>query len=209
MEWLPGARSVVSYFLPFSLTVRRANRGQGMVAPEWVTARFDGEAFNNLLRAELAAWLRSAGGEAIVPPLTPRYAVTARRSNWSERHTAFIAGLGTFGLSKSMITERGSAGRFGSAITSLALPPSPRAYHGVYDRCPWLVDGRCGACIARCPSGAITAAGKDVAVCSHYLDNVIKPLFSPRYGCGKCQTAVPCEAGIPGAAIGILHNRDS
>ena len=38
--------------------------------------------------------------------------------------------------------------------------------------------------------------GKDHAVCSEYLDRV-KVRYSPRYGCGKCQTGVPCEHQIP------------
>jgi epoxyqueuosine reductase QueG len=196
-DWLPGAASVVSYFLPFADWIRAANRTSGMVAEEWVTGRFDGETFNDHMRAALAGVLTDLGGDALVPPFAPRYRIVARRANWSERHTAFIAGLGTFGLSRSMITARGSAGRFGSVVTTLALPPTPRDYDGPYDRCPWEVNGGCGACIERCPSGAIKPEGKDTATCSHYLDHVVRPLFAPRYGCGKCQTAVPCEHGIP------------
>lgn len=30
-----------------------------------------------------------------------------------------------------------------------------------------------------------------------FLDHTLE-LFSPRYGCGKCQTAVPCESCRPG-----------
>lgn len=76
-------------------------------------------------------------------------------SNWSERHIAFVAGLGTFGLSKSLITKRGCAGRYGSVITSLPFKSIRREYDGVYDYC-----SMCGECIARCPSGAITKEGK-------------------------------------------------
>jgi epoxyqueuosine reductase QueG len=206
-EWLPGAKSVVSYFLPYSAVIRVPNRVPGMPAPEWIIGRFDGEVFNEHLRSELARWLGELGGEAVVPAHTTGYKVVARRSNWSERHTAFIAGLGTFGLSKSMITARGSAGRFGSAITTLALEPTPRNYEGVYDRCPWLANGTCGACIARCPAGAIRPEGKDIPTCAKYLDEVVKAVWAPRYGCGKCQTGVPCEIGIPSLNnTPILHH---
>lgn len=192
-EWLPGTKSVLSYFLPFSEDVRRANRIGELPAIEWLYGRIEGEAFNHELLRFIVDLLKRIGYEAAAPAIDSRFQVVEKRSNWSERHTAYIAGLGTFGLSKSMITKKGCAGRFGSVVTSVELPPSPREYKGIYDNC-----NMCGACISRCPSGAIKKEGKDVFVCSHYLDTQIMPRFSPRYGCGKCQTAVPCEFGIPG-----------
>jgi len=56
----------------------------------------------------------------------------------------------------------------------------------------------CGACIERCPCGAITPQGKDNQVCKTYLDQTLA-LYSPPYGCGKCQTRVPCEGRVPAA----------
>jgi hypothetical protein len=49
----------------------------------------------------------------------------------------------------------------------------------------------------RCPPAAITASGKDHQVCSDYIDREILTRFAPRYGCAKCNLAVPCERGIP------------
>ena len=113
-------------------------------------------------------------------------------SNWSERHAAFAAGLGTFSLTRGLITKRGMAGRFGSVIVDLPLEVSPRPYREPYEYCI-----RCGACARRCPAGAISLErGKEQAPCKAYLGRQ-KQLYAPRYGCGKCQTAVPCEAGIP------------
>lgn len=31
----------------------------------------------------------------------------------------------------------------------------------------------------------------------HVCLDDMKPIHKPCYGCGKCQTAVPCEHGIP------------
>jgi epoxyqueuosine reductase QueG len=197
-EWLPSARTVVSYFLPFTESVRKSNHVDGLPSEEWVSARIDGEAFNNLVRWHCAGLLESQGGQALVPPHRDDFAIVDRRSNWSERHVAYIAGLGTFGLSRSLITSRGTAGRYGSVVTSLEIEPTSRTSATHYDACPFLVDGGCGACIDRCPSGAITRKGKDTARCSEYLDTVVKPRFSPRYGCAKCQTNVPCEFATPG-----------
>ena len=114
-------------------------------------------------------------------------------SRWSERHAAFVCGLGTFGLSKGVITRKGTAGRFTSIIIPDRIEPDTRAYTGIYE---WCV--RCGACARRCPAEAITLEeGKDHNKCYAFQLKTGK-LFYPRYGCGLCQTKVPCEARAPG-----------
>jgi epoxyqueuosine reductase len=191
-EWLDGARSVLSFFLPFTRKVREANRVPGLPAIEWLYGRIEGEQFNRSLSEYLRNHIIESGAQAVSPGLDPRFKVMERRSNWSERHVAFIAGLGTFSLSRSLITRSGSAGRFGSLITDLDLEPTSRSYE-TYDE--WCV--KCGACIRRCPPLAITEEGKDNAVCGEFLDRVLAR-YRPRYGCGKCQTGVPCESRAPG-----------
>lgn len=193
-EWLSEAQSVISYFLPFSQEVRIANRPFGHAAKEWLYGRIEGELVNNALRKYLVEHFESFGYTAVAPALDRRFRVIERRSNWSERHAAYIAGLGTFSLSRSLITERGSAGRIGSVIVSMPLKPTERPYTKMDEYC-----SMCGACILRCPPLAISETGKDNAVCSAYLDRVLSR-FQPRYGCGKCQTGVPCEYQRPRAA---------
>lgn len=195
-QWLPGARSVVSYFLPFSAPIRESNRLPGLPSEEWVHARIEGEAFNNVVRARLVEVIASLGGRAVAPALEPEYGVVDLKSNWSERHVAYAAGLGSFGLGRSFITPRGCAGRLGSVVTDLELVTTPRIT-GPYGHCPHLSGGSCGECIARCPVGAITSDGKDLGRCQSYMD-VMRKKFAPRYGCAKCQVGVACEESIPG-----------
>lgn len=190
-EWLPGARSVISLFLPFSERVRKSNYHSGDPSTEWLYARIEGQDCITALTSHLRQMLVEKGAKAVVPALDPRFKVINRRSNWSERHVAYIAGLGTFGLSKSLITARGSAGRYASLIVDFKLEPTIRPYREIYEYC-----SRCGACIGRCPANAISLQGKDHGPCSVFLDDA-KVRFKPRYGCGKCQTGVPCETGIP------------
>ncbi len=192
-EWLPGAQSVVSYFLPFGIQVRRANRTVGMPALEWVYARYEGEAVNNEVRAFVVQWFHARGVEAVAPGLEERFAVADLRSNWSERHAGYAAGLGTFGLHTSFITEKGTAGRMGSVIVTEKLAPNQRTLAPTLDYCQ-----QCGICIKRCPPEAVSEEGKDHQLCSDYQEAEINPKFKPRYGCGKCQTAVPCEHRMPG-----------
>mgnify|MGYP000931477947 CR=1 FL=1 len=195
-QWLAGARSVIAYFLPFTAKVRNANRFDGLPATEWLYGRIEGERLNNALRTHLLNIIAAAGYEALSPAFDPRFAVTDRRSNWSERHVAFVAGLGTFSLNRSLITKAGAAGRLGSVVTNMPLQPTLRDYVAAEENCH-----RCGACIRRCPAGAISEAGKDNELCSAFLDET-KRRFEPRYGCGKCQTGVPCEDRIPGRRRG-------
>ncbi len=204
-EWLPGAASVVVYYLPFSREVRSSNYAGGKASMEWLHARFLGEAFSNKLREMLIGLMEARGEKALAPMLEESMVIDYQRlsSNWSERHAAYAAGLGTFSLNRGMITAKGMAGRFGSVITTLELESTPRIYEDPFQNCPWMVDGSCGECMDRCPSGAITEKGKDKRTCYEYLF-IQDPLRKERepFGysysaCGKCQTAVPCEARIP------------
>jgi epoxyqueuosine reductase len=125
-------------------------------------------------------------------------------SNWSERHLAYAAGLGTFSLSDGFITESGIAHRCGSVVTDLDIPTSPRNATGPYANCLYYVNGECGVCIQRCPAGAITEAGHDKIKCREYLRKIGYRDVKGGYdieksvsGCGLCQTKVPCEAVNP------------
>lgn len=209
-EWLPGAKTVISYFMPFSDTVRRSNYPAGAPSIEWLHARFKGETVNNDMKRFLVSLVKAEGFNAIAPTLDQGFVQTNDfKSNWSERHAAFVAGLGTFGLSRGLITARGMAGRIGSVVTTLALRATPRAYAGPFDYCLTLSGkAKCAVCIERCPAQAITAKGKDHPPCSDYL-RVTDPLKEvrttfgyPYSACGKCQTGVPCERRIPGAPQG-------
>lgn len=202
-EWLPGAVSVVSFFLPFTQAIRDSNRGDlSRPSDLWLHGRIEGQAFLNRAAVYLAELLREAGGRVAVPSVDPAFSVVrdpsrAERgeppyvSNWSERHAAFTAGLGTFSLSKHLITEKGVCGRFSSVITDLPLPVTPRPYTDPYEYCTF-----CGACRKRCLVDAIGPQEKDNRICSDFQKG-IRERFAPRYGCGKCQLSVPCETRRP------------
>jgi len=123
-------------------------------------------------------------------------------SNWSERHIAYAAGLGTFSLSDGFITPRGIAHRCGSVVTDLVLPPSSRTAANFQANCLYYADGSCQECVKRCPAAAITPQdGHDKIKCSQYLYGDLEPLIREYQvevvGCGLCQTKVPCEATNP------------
>lgn len=210
-EWLPGAKTVISFFFPASEPVRKSNSEKSDIASmQWVYARIEGQDFiASYMRAMAEHIQEMTGAACCVPQADSRWQriingqgiegydeITPATfgSRWSERHAAYVCGLGTFGLSKGLITQRGMAGRFGSIITELDAEPDSRPYTGIYDYCI-----HCNLCVDRCPVGAIDpVSGKDHILCSHCMDES-KKHFYPRYGCGLCQTAVPCEARNPSA----------
>jgi epoxyqueuosine reductase QueG len=204
-QWLAEAYTVISYFLPFSEAVRHSNYGDLPTSVTWLHSRFLGEQFNEKLRRFLLTELQDMGGKAVSPGLHQDYRADYQHftSNWSERHIAYAAGLGSFGLSRGLITEKGMAGRFGSVITDLQFPATTRSSDNPFQNCPFLADQSCGVCIDRCPSGAITAQGKNKFACYKYtrVEDHLKALRE-KFGyehsiCGKCQVEVPCENSIP------------
>jgi len=203
-EWLPGAKTVISLFLPFTNRVRSSNSlDMAWPSTEWLHARVEGQTLQDRICRFAEELLKKEGFSALAPMIDLRFKMgnplepdktkqESYSSNWSERHAAYAAGLGTFGLSRGLITRKGVAGRFISVITTAFFEPDKRAYTGIYDYCI-----SCGACVRNCPVGAISKEkGKMHSPCSKFLDTT-KAKHLPRYGCGKCQVKVPCEDKAP------------
>lgn len=217
-DWLSGASSVVSIFFPFSEEVKASNAACSRTASvEWAFARIEGQAFISACLEKLSEALRDKGIMTCVPSSDPSFfSIVGGRASapvpgvergslypgaaedtfssvWSERHAAFVCGLGTFGMSRGLITRKGMAGRFGSIITDAQLPADERPYTGIYEYCI-----KCGSCSKRCPADAIPEGElKDHRLCAPAVTKSRETL-APRYGCGLCQTGVPCESSIPG-----------
>lgn len=197
-EWLPGAETVISIFLPFTKSVRKSNASDpDWPSAEWLHARIEGQTFIASICKHIVGEMKRKGYSCVSPANDSRFIsgnqTTKFTSNWSERHVAYACGLGTFGLSKGIITKKGMAGRLCSIITGASFVPDVREYQSLYQYC-----SMCGACVRRCPVDAISLdKGKDHIPCSNFVHNTIEEKFAPRYGCGKCQVSVPCEQAIP------------
>ncbi|HEY5999996.1 MAG TPA: epoxyqueuosine reductase [bacterium] len=223
---------VIAWALPYTEAVRRSNRGAEWPSSLYSQARNNAAALSERVSRSFVARLVERGHAATTPIATAAYdAFRDERwvfsSAWSERHAAYAAGLGTFGLNAGLITPAGIAVRFGSAVTDLdvEVSASPTGSH----RHPCLgPDGTgCGRCIPRCPAGAIGPDGLDKEKC-YQRRNVVRERFLPGYrqtlelleadvvkggkrtsghslGCALCQCGVPCEAGTPQTAAGGGH----
>jgi epoxyqueuosine reductase QueG len=202
--------TVITWILPQTTRTKRDNSLETTYPAErWARARMFGEKTNDSLRHYLVDSLRTAGIEAAAPVLLPDFESKVFEScgwgsTWSERHAAYAAGLGTFGLCDGLITPLGKAMRAGSVVARMQINGSPRPYsdHNAY--CLFLTGRGCGECIRRCPVGALGPGGHDKDRCNAHTLGTCEPYILDQYGftghgCGLCQTGVPCESGIPTA----------
>ena len=103
-------------------------------------------------------------------------------SNWSERHVAYAAGLGTFSINDGFITEKGIAIRLISVVTELKLTPDIRKAKSHTQNCLLCSIGICGACIKRCPVNSISKAGHDKVKCYIYVYGDESKKLAQSYG---------------------------
>ena len=112
-------------------------------------------------------------------------------SDWSQRHVAYIAGLGTFGINNMLITDKGCCGRYGSIVTSMKIEPDKRPD---IEFCLYKNNGTCKACVKHCVNGALKEDSFNRDKCFEMCranSDIYKEMGDPE-SCGKCLTFVPC-----------------
>lgn len=210
-DTLPEHLSVISAIFPFTKNIKKSNRDESQIGSLiWNKAHNWGFPFMEECMQYLANQLEDLGYIAVVPSYTkPMVEIMSKHgitSDWSEKHIAYAAGLGTFSLSGGLITPKGKAVGCCSLITDLVIPATPKPYKTHTAYCPFYLDGSCGQCIKRCPSGAISENGYDAFRCFEYNTKILKKIIKEtcREGypdehiiCGLCESMVPCENRIP------------
>lgn len=224
---LPGAATlaeqlhVVSIVFPYVPAIRQvAAKAKDGLPPEiYCVARNFADSFIDAILEAVEQRFQDRGYRAASGVRSEAFGITVRRepyavySNWSERHVAFAAGLGTFSLHEALITAAGCNVRLGSLITDAPLEATRRRGDDHRSNCLHYAKGACGACIERCPAGAITKAGHDKDKCQAYGRKVRelmqeRPLHvllkterrrvngkyqtTQNVGCGLCEFGVPC-----------------
>jgi len=192
-DLLPGAQSIVAFFLPFSEEVVRANKRSHYIAKEWAVAYVETNTLISHICEVLGHVLEKKGIEAAWELPTYDFDKEKLVARWSHRSAAALAGLGSFGLNSLLITDSGCTGRYGSLLLNIRLTPSeiePK------ERCLYFYDGSCMKCIQRCPVNALKENGEfDRAACYKYCLEVVAffkdlPLSEV---CGKCSVGLPCS----------------
>ena len=204
--------SVISIILPINEKIRKSNRLQTkQPSREWALFNSFGPIFSRNLLRHTESYLGQKGYRTVAPALAdwfiikPFGADSTLGSNWSERHIAYAAGLGTVSLNEGFISEKGIAVRLLSVVTDLKLSPdsTERGHHMA--NCLFFSKGICGACIKRCPAGALSTAGHDKMKCRNFAYGEEMKKLAASYGgspgatsgCSLCQTNVPCEFRNP------------
>lgn len=202
--------TVISWIIPSTGKTREEQARQDKYPSErWVRTRALGEDFNSHLRRYVVELFRKMNIQAFAPLLSTVWSRSdegpyAPCSNWSERHAAYAAGLGTFGLCDGLITPVGKAVRIGSVIARVEISPSPRAYSDHHAYCLHFTQGTCRECVDRCPVKALSAKGHDKRRCMQYTEHTMNKYIREKFGldtyaCGLCQAGVACTYGIPDA----------
>ena len=215
---------IVAWALPFATEIRLSNRGREWPSAMYSVSRNNGGTLLHEIGRRLPAILGERGIASVVPSQTAEYDAfrdpeRTFSSTWSERHVAYAAGLGRFGLNGSLITAAGANARLGRIVTN--APPETGLPERGDHRAPCLASGgrTCGLCMEKCPTQAIGRDGLDKSRCNirrkavreKFLDDYIRTYHlsaspvvksgrrDPGYslGCAVCQAGVPCEDRDP------------
>lgn len=192
-EFLPDAKSVISYFVPFTKDVVKEPKKMKDGSPLWGEAYQEINRHFNVINEAVSDYLTDLGYSAITIKPTHTYDPKDLKSMWSHRSAAVIAELGDFGANKLIITEKGSGGRFCTVITSAVLKTDKAP---VETKCLYIKNGTCGLCFKICPVKALSAEAIDKFACQDELNkNEILLKETTRMEsadvCGKCISICP------------------
>jgi epoxyqueuosine reductase QueG len=195
-ELLPEAKTVVTYFLPFDEVVVNSNIEGKESSEIWANAYVETNELISDLNTFIKEELQKLGYKCNVTPATHNFDSKKLISNWSHRHIAIIAGLGTFGLNNMLITDKGCCGRIGSFVTDLKIEPTKRQAE---ESCLYKRFGTCKKCVDRCVNDALKVDSFDRHKCYEmclYNDKLYSGANLTDV-CGKCLVGVPCSIVNP------------
>jgi len=199
-DLLPGARTVVAFFLPFEKSVVTSNITERLASREWAKAYVETNALIQRVGQHMREFIEKSGNAVYITPPTHNFDPKILLSDWSHRHVAFAAGLGRFGLNNMLITEKGCCGRIGSFITMLAVEPDSRLDR---EACLFKHNGSCEKCLSRCVNDALFRHEFNRHKCHDMLlQNGAKyNSIGTTDVCGKCLVAIPCATMDPVKAL--------
>jgi len=195
-DLLDGARTVIAYFVPFERSVAVSNVGDRHPSASWAEAYVRTNELIEELNGRIASALEAKGFRSAFRPATHLFDAKTLTSDWSHKHAAYAAGLGTFGVHSMLITDRGSAGRLGSLVTDAEIEPTPRPQE---EYCLEKAGGSCKKCVKNCLFGALDEGGfqkhRCLEVCLSNAKRFVR--MGKADVCGKCVSIAPCSFRRP------------
>ncbi|MBP2654723.1 MAG: epoxyqueuosine reductase [Firmicutes bacterium] len=203
---LLDASIVLAYFIPFTTELAKTNTSASRLASaEWALAYEETNAMFGHLNSHIIEYLSNLGYKAAIAREAATFSTQKLISNWSHRHFAYAAGLGTFGINNMLITRSGCCGRFYTIVTNLDIAADEPMKE---ELCLYKKNGSCRICIKNCLVGALSESGYERKICysmlkenaaiytefgSSYLDETGEKANSTGSEvCGKCVTSSPC-----------------
>lgn len=191
-ELLEQAKSVVSYFVPFTRELVNAPKNSVEASPLWAEAYVDINAYFDIISDAVAELLHELGFASVKIKAAKTYDPELLQSMWSHKSAAVIAGIAVFGANNMAITEKGCGGRYCSVITSAELKSDKPA---IENKCLYHKNGSCGLCFKACPAKALTPDGFEKFICNAELkknEQHLKQTAGINAGvCGKCLSVCP------------------
>jgi epoxyqueuosine reductase QueG len=193
---MPGARSVLALFVPYTRALARANRPGALAARAWCVAFPETGQLLKDLGEHLAAWLAARGHALDAIPDSHAFDPARVRADWSHKHAAVLAGLGRPGHHSMLITARGCFGRVWTYLSDVPLDSDPRSAH---QPCLRRAGEDCARCVERCVGDALFEDHHDPHACyAQCLRNQGRfPDLARSDLCGKCMVGVPCTHEDP------------
>lgn len=183
---LSDAKTVVAFFVPFDTRVIKfARHREHYTNREWSLAYYE---LNILLEdtvARIVDEMTRRGIGAAREPVTENYDPVTITTNWPHKSAGYIAGLGTFGINRVIITPLGCSGRIASVVISEEIRPTKRPEG---ENCLYRSSGLCGACVKRCPSRSLRFNSYSRFTCNLHTAMRTDPSYLDR-GCCRCNTA--------------------
>jgi epoxyqueuosine reductase QueG len=194
---LADAQSIISFFIPFHESIIKSNIKNIEASEEWAAAYIYTNDLIRTINNRVEIILNENGYSTGKIPATHNFDRDKLISNWSHRHIAYIARLGTFGINNMLITDKGCCGRLGSIITGCKF--SYNSTEKLNEKCLNKLDGSCGICQKKCIADAYTGNQFNRHKC--YEKCLMNAELHKDAGyadvCGKCLVGLPCSSCDP------------
>jgi len=200
-DLLPGAGSVVVFFIPFTKELVRENKRGDRPCRNWGVAYVKTNDLIGRMSEAMSALLAADGFQCGLTPATHNFDESVLMARWSHKHLGCLAGLGRFGTHHMLITSAGCAGRLGSFVTEAELGDHPLIR--TEEACLLKAGKKCGKCMKVCPVQALGEEGFFRRRCwdrlhenRHSLES-FADLPVSTHVCGKCAAMMPCSFQNP------------
>ena len=187
-ELLPDAKSLISYFVPFTKEVVAGPKTAKYSSSIWEEAYLIVNKYFDHINEAISRYLTNHGFFVKTIKATHTYDPKDMQSMWSHRSAAAIANLGDFGINRMLITEKGCGGRFCTVITSAPLTAGREKFE---NKCLYIKNGSCGLCLKACPIDALTTNSFDKFACQTELKRNNEKGDFGADTCGKCISVCP------------------